>query len=224
LAIWRHFCRLVTKVFYRKVEVLGEVELPESGRPLARSGLFKFPMKVVLGLIGAVPVYRPQDGRSKVSENSNMFRKCHALLGNNECIIIFPEGQSHSDPHLHQLKSGAARIALGSQELNGCATVIPIGLTFTRKGQFRSRVLVHFGNPVDLEIAGDVTPKEAIALVNQRITSGLVSVTLNADSWEDIEMVTRLERFFSLRHGKYRSRETAQGTRTEKSSRADFPT
>jgi len=48
--------------------------------------------------------------------------------------------------------------------------------------------------------------KEAIKIINQRITKGLVSVTLNAESWEDIDLVTRLERFFSMRHGKYRKR------------------
>ncbi len=175
-------------------------------RPLARSGLFKFPMKIALNLIGAVPVYRPQDGRSKMGGNANMFRKCHELLANNECIMIFPEGQSHSDPHIHELKTGAARIALSSVELNGRCTVIPIGLTFTEKGRFRSSVLVHFGAPIDLELPEEMHTKDAIQLINQRITKGLVSVTLNADSWEDIDLVTRLERFFSMRHGKYRGR------------------
>jgi len=232
LSIWHQFCKLVTKSFYQKVEVLGRVDLPDTGgvlfcanhinalldpviiqaatplqlRPLARSGLFKFPMKVALNLIGAVPVYRPQDGRRKVGGNTHMFKKCHELLSNNECIIIFPEGQSHSDPHLHELKTGAARIALSSVELNGRCTVIPIGLTFTEKGQFRSSVLVHFGSPIDLELPAEIHAKDAIELINQRITKGLVSVTLNADSWEDIDLVTRLERFFSMRHGKYRGR------------------
>ena len=212
--------------------MLGDVDLPDSGgvlfcanhinalldpviiqaatplqlRPLARSGLFRFPMKIALNLIGAVPVYRPQDGRGKKGGNANMFRRCHELLGNNEHIIIFPEGQSHSDPHLHELKTGAARIALRSIELNGQCTVIPIGLTFTAKGQFRSSVLVHFGDPIDLMLPEDTHTKEAIKIINQRITKGLVSVTLNAESWEDIDLVTRLERFFSMRHGKYRKR------------------
>ena len=146
--------------------MLGEVNLPEAGgilfcanhinalldpviiqsatpltlKPLARSGLFKFPLKLVLDLIGAVPVYRPGDGEPNAKGNTDMFSKCYEMLGNNDCIIIFPEGQSHSDPHLHELKTGAARITLGSIRQNGKTTVVPIGLTFTKKGSFRGTV------------------------------------------------------------------------------------
>jgi len=234
--LWRRFCQLVVKVFYRRVETLGEVTLPQRGgiifcanhinalldpviiqattplalRPLARSGLFKFPLSILLNLIGAIPIYRARPGRDVAASNRHTFSKCYEMLGKNQCIMIFPEGQSHSDPHLHSLKTGAARLAVSSIEANGHCTVIPIGLTFTQKGRFRSSVLVHFGEPIDLSHKEDLKPKAVINLVNQRITEGLVSVTLNANSWEDIELVNRLERFFSLRHGKYRTRNLSQ--------------
>ena len=138
---WKRFCRLVVRVFYRRFEVSGKESLPaDTGlilcanhvnalvdavvmqaatdrlvRPLARSGLFSNPvLRPLLHMIGAVPVYRRQDPGANTKGNADAFSRCYQLLAEDECLIIFPEGQSHSDPHLHDLKPGAARIALGA--------------------------------------------------------------------------------------------------------------
>ncbi len=236
--IWRGFCRLVVRVFYREFEVGGEDNVPDDTgiifcanhvnaladavvlqaatkkmiRPLARSGLFKNPFfKPLLEMIGAVPIYRRKDPDADVSRNEDSFRRCYELLAANQTLIIFPEGQSHDVPHLTELKTGAARMALGALEANGCApVVIPVGLTFTGKGKFRSDVLVQFGKPVDLSVPGGMDGYDAVHLITDRIRDGLTEVTLNAESWEDIDLMTRLEQFFALRHGKYHHRNLKQ--------------
>lgn len=232
LNIWQRFCRLVVRVFYRNLEITGLDNIPEhsglllcanhvnalidvvvlqasthkSLRPLARSGLFLNPvLKPILSFIGAVPIYRRNDPDSNPEQNQDSFSKCYELLAAKETIIIFPEGQSHSDPHINKLKTGAARIALGAIQKNTEAPkVLPVGLTFSRKGKFRSDVLVQYGEPIDLSTPEITDSFKSVELVTDRIKHALAKVTLNADSWEDIYLITRLEKFFALRRGKYR--------------------
>ena len=229
---WHRFCRLVVRVFYREFEVTGTESIPiQAGlilcanhvnalvdvvvlqastnkqiRPLARSGLFLNPfLKPILNLIGAVPIYRRNDPGNESERNEDSFTRCHELLEQNQTIIIFPEGQSHSDPHINKIKTGAARIALGALENNKKPPVIlPVGLTFSRKGKFRSDVLVQYGTPIDLSTPNKIEPFAKVELITDRIKQELAKVTLNADSWEDIYLITRLEKFFALRRGKYR--------------------
>ncbi len=238
LKVWQRFCRLVVRVFYREIEIVGvenitsnsglllcanhvnalidvvvlQASINKDLRPLARSGLFLNPfLKPILNMIGAVPIYRRNDLGSDPTQNQDSFVKCYELLANNQTIIIFPEGQSHSDPHINKLKTGAARIALGAKLHNAKApVVIPVGLTFSRKGKFRSDVLVQYGKTVDLTTKKPIDSFESVELITDRIKYGLANVTLNADSWEDIYLITRLEKFFALRRGKYRKGQLKQ--------------
>ena len=236
--IWHRFCRLVVKVFYRNFEVSGVENISaDSGhilcanhvnalidvvilqasinlelRPLARSGLFLNPfLKPILRLIGAVPIYRRNDPGSDTKQNQDSFSKCYEILSQKQTIIIFPEGQSHSDPHINKLKTGAARIAIGATKTNvKPPVVIPVGLTFSRKGKFRSDVLVQYGKPVNLDVSDNIEYFKQVEIVTDRIKYALAEVTLNADSWQDLYLISRLEKFFALRHGKYRKGELKQ--------------
>jgi 1-acyl-sn-glycerol-3-phosphate acyltransferase len=233
IVAWKQFCQLVVKTFYSKFEVTGSAHIPndqgiifcvnhvnalidavvlqaattKNVRPLARSGLFKNPvLKPILNMIGAVPIYRRKTEETDTSGNLDTFSKCYELLGQNETLVIFPEGQSHSDSYVHDLKTGVARMALGAIEANGVEpVVIPVGLTFVRKRKSRTEVLVHYGAPIDLKTPKDMDDYDASHLVTDRVKAGIESVTLNAPSWQDIDLVTRLEGFFSMRHGKRRT-------------------
>ncbi|KAG1682814.1 RecBCD enzyme subunit RecC [Nymphon striatum] len=186
-------------------------------RPLARSGLFENPlMKPILDMMGAVPIYRRKNdevlNEGRNSNNQDSFTKCYELLAQNEMLVIFPEGQSHSDPYVHELKTGAARMALGAIETNGMAPlVLPVGLTFTRKRGRRTKVLVQYGQAIDLNIPDELTDEyKAVRLITDRVKMGLKSVTLNTKSWKDLSRIRRLEGFFALRHGKRRKSNQSQ--------------
>jgi 1-acyl-sn-glycerol-3-phosphate acyltransferase len=235
---WQGFCRLVVRVFYRRFEVVGSENLPmgqgtilcanhvnaladavvlqaattKAIRPLARSGLFDNPiLKPVLGLIGAVPIYRRGDPGVDVSHNRDTFKRCYELLAVGETLIIFPEGQSHDTPRLTTLKTGAARLALETLQATGSEpAVIPVGLTFPEKGEFRSSALVQFGEPVDLTHEEQLSDEHKVIELTDRIRQGLEAITLNAESWDEVNLITRLERFFALRHGKYPQRNLHQ--------------
>ncbi|MCG7921543.1 MAG: 1-acyl-sn-glycerol-3-phosphate acyltransferase [Candidatus Thiodiazotropha lotti] len=241
--LWQTFCRWVVKIFYRQFEVSGLENLPEDQgivlcanhvnaladpvviqaatqkaiRPLTRSGLFENPLlRPVLQRIGAVPIYRRADPGVDVSKNTDTFEKCYVLLAKGETLIIFPEGQSHDDSKLSLLKTGAARLALGTIKVTGVEpAVIPVGLTFPQKGQFRSAVLVQFGKPIELTFPASHTDELKAIELTERIRQGLTSLTLNAESWEEIHLVNRVERFFALRHGRYHRRNLQQRFRAQ---------
>jgi len=234
IRVWQKFCHLVVKIFYRHYEVSGLEHIHESGpvllcanhanaladavilqavmhrhiHPMARSGLFKNPVLwPILKLIKAIPVYRRQDPDSNMVQNQDSFRKCYELFDENGVLLIFPEGQSHSDPSLRPLKTGAARIALGAIQANSkVPLLVPAGLNFSSKGRFRSTVFIKFGEPVDLQPI--LTKDKSIQsnALTEAIYKGLDDVTLNVDSNEELDFIRSLERFFALRHGKYRQR------------------
>ncbi len=231
-SLWRGFCRLVVKVFYRRLEVTGLQQLPAQGpvliyanhanaladaviiqaisprivHPIVRSGLFHNPvLGLVLKLIQAVPVYREQDREGSMRQNRSMFGACQRLLEQGECLLIFPEGQSHSDSQLRTFKSGASRLVLSVKEAGTDLALVPVGLNFSHKGRFRSRVLVNVHEPVTTHKSLSANPADIRALT-ARLQQSLEEVTLNAESLEEADFLDRLERFFALRHGKYRRR------------------
>ena len=171
------FLRLLLRVFFRGVEVVGAERLP-LGHPmvlvanhvnglvdpvllmgplpvrprlLAKSTLWKNPVvRPFADWAGAIPVYRRQD-EVDTAQNEATFRRCHEVLAEGGVIALFPEGKSHSEPALQPLKTGLARIVLGAERAHpGLGTrIVPVGLTFDEKETFRSRALVQVGEPID---------------------------------------------------------------------------
>lgn len=232
----------MTDVFYRRVEIEGLENLPAEGplvlcanhvnalvdavvvqatcpraiHPLARSGLFRnFLLAPILRSIQAVPIYRRHGQGSAAGRNEDSFRRVYQHLGAGRVVLIFPEGQSHSDPMLRPLKTGAARLALGAEKATGeRPAVVPVGLTFTHKGRFRSDVLVHFGRPVEIEEIPGEERETTVRRLTEAIGEGLVKVTLNADSWEDLAFLGELQKFFEFRGGQRLRRSLSRRFRT----------
>lgn len=173
------FLRLVTRIFFRTIEVVGHDHVPlrgpvvfvgnhpnslvdpvmiltTAGRQVslaARDGLFKMPhLMPLLWAAGAVPIKRRQDqseGTAQV-DNSEAFAALHRVLGRGGAFGIFPEGVTYTESELQPLKTGAARIALSSVAEGIPVTLVPIGLTYRRRDHFRGRVLVQYGRPIAL--------------------------------------------------------------------------
>lgn len=234
--IWSSFCRRVVAVFYRRCETDGLELFPASGavllcanhanaladaviiqavlprlvHPLARSGLFKnWLLKPVMAIMQAVPVYRRQDNDGDTSANVDSFQRCYDTFKAGEIILIFPEGLSHSDPGLRPIKTGAARMALGAMERNIPVTVLPIGLNFSNKGKFRSNVFIKIGTPVDLLSHPANQEETTVRAMTSDIQDAIESVTISVDEAEDLDFLKQVERFFAMRHGKYRRRDMA---------------
>jgi 1-acyl-sn-glycerol-3-phosphate acyltransferase len=164
----------------------------------AKATLLENPVtRALLRAAGVVPLRRASDalraggdGRLDPARNAGAFAAVLDVLQAGGIVLIFPEGKSHSDPALAPLKTGLARIATMARVERHLAPIpiVPVGLTFERKWEPRSRVLVHLGAPI---VAGvDVTDQpNDIAALTRRVDLGLRAVTLNFRSADEARRI-----------------------------------
>jgi glycerol-3-phosphate O-acyltransferase / dihydroxyacetone phosphate acyltransferase len=126
--------------------------LPRKVHYLAAAALFRNPLLArLLAALGVIAVHRKADGRDTMGRNVEMFAACDEAFERGQLIAIYPEGATRAETHLQRIKTGAARIALGYEaHAPGRLTVVPVGLSFEARRRFRGRVLVSFGEPVDV--------------------------------------------------------------------------
>lgn len=220
-------------IFFRRIELFNSENLPKtsgiifvSNHPnalidpallfialpckiafLAKSTLFKMPLiGYLVRTVGALPLYRQQDSGADVSKNQETFGVARELLKTGGAIAIFPEGISHDKPKLQPLKTGAARIALGTVSVGKNPAsldlqIVPVGLYYTNKTTFRSEALLHFGEsfpvlPVELDEQGQPS-REAVKELTAKIEKSLREVTLNAESDAEIAVARIAEEVFT---------------------------
>ncbi|RDX54483.1 acyltransferase [Lentinus brumalis] len=194
----------------------------------AKSTLFKNPVVgAILRSSGSIPVTRNPNNTPVPTEqpggagpaasqsvvNEALFRETFKALDREEVIGVFPEGSSHSEPSLARVKDGASRAALeyvkwagerkGKQEKK--LLVVPVGIVYTDKTQYQSRVCVRWGKPIDVEafaeerIAQDadgklqVDSREVIKALSAEIEKRLLGLTINAPDWDTL-YITRMAR------------------------------
>jgi 1-acyl-sn-glycerol-3-phosphate acyltransferase len=220
--------RLIANTFFRRIESVGWEKVPAAPvifavnhpnglidplfllcftpRPisfLAKAPLFRMPLIgwFARGL-DTIPVYRTQDNVS-TSKNQEMFAAARALLMRGGAIAIFPEGTTHSEPRLKELKTGAARIALGCGAAE-CPDIfiVPTAIFYTAKHSFRSDALAYYGDPiktapVPVDDSGE-PPRDAVEALTSRIEAAMASLTLQADTREALDLIGRAERVMSL--------------------------
>ena len=176
LHLLRPMVRLILRVFFRKIDVRGDDRVP-AGRPLilvvnhpnvmldalilgvyapgsrflGKSTLFKRPLYTwFLRQIGVIPVARAQDEGSEMSRNRGMLRVACETLREGRSLVVFPEGASHGEMRVRDLKPGVVRIALRAEaEAEGRVCIVPVGLTYSDPGVFRSEAAVHFGEAIE---------------------------------------------------------------------------
>ena len=186
--------------------------LPRRISFLAKSTLFRIPViKFLVGAVESLPLYRRVDTDEDLTKNRLTFERCHALLGQNRCIALFPEGVSHNSTRLLPVKTGAARIALGAISVRqpatedgsalDCLKIVPLGLYYTSKTSFRSEALIRCGAPLEVSAvsldAWGEPPREAVKELSARIEEALLEVTLNVEDDEELGVVTKAQELFS---------------------------
>lgn len=177
-------------------------------RPLAKAPLFQQALLgTVLRGLGGLPVYRRQDDPSLMQQNEDTFRAAVEALHQRDAIQIYPEGKSHSEPSLAPLRTGAARIAFAAEssaQWRLGLKIVPVGLTYTRKTRFRTRVLANIGQPFeidDMQAEHAADEQAAVRSLTARIAHALEQVTLNVPSAADAALVDVAERLYAREKG-----------------------
>ncbi len=225
----RPFVRFALAFYFREIEVAGERYIPPkgpvifaanhprsivdalvlglaAGRPLhflGHSGLFSNKLKsLFLENAGVIPVYRRSGDGNMQGKNKEMFAACAVALENGAAIGIFPEGTSHMEKRVRRIKTGAARIALETEDRHNFSLgvlVTPVGLDFESLGRLRSRVLVSFGEPIDVREYEDLyrsDPYEAVNAFTEDLTTRMRSRVMNLDREELAQIVEDLEKTY----------------------------
>ncbi|WWC72092.1 uncharacterized protein I206_106052 [Kwoniella pini CBS 10737] len=212
--------------FFREIEVYGMENVPERGPIIfacshanmaldpailsntiphghflhywVKDSLFKNPaVGALLRNAGNIAVDR------KTKNNQKLFKGTFEALALDESIGVFPEGTSHTEPHMIALKDGTSWAALeyvkylkGTEENGGPkkgrkALIIPVGIAYVNKRKYRSRVVVHYGQPIPMEqfesqflSEQEGESKLAVKRLTWTIGLHLKQMTVNAPDWD----------------------------------------
>ncbi|ODV85133.1 hypothetical protein CANARDRAFT_207609 [[Candida] arabinofermentans NRRL YB-2248] len=138
-------------------------------------------------------------------DQSEVYSKVFEHLSHGHCLGLFSEGGSHDRPDLLPLKAGVAIMALGAMEANpNCnVKIVPCGMNYFHPHKFRSRAVVEFGKPIEIEkelvtkYSDPNTSKDAIRDLLDTITKGLKSVTVTCPDYESLVCVQVARRLYS---------------------------
>lgn len=229
LSLLRFAFRHVLRVYFRSVEVAGEIpERGTAGRvfcgnhvnalldpvlillsapcavsPIGKATLWNIPgLRALLDAVGAVPIVRRRDDPTKAQgSNDEVFAKVSEHLGRGGNLLIFPEGTSHNEPHLLKLRSGVGHMLARAKRDGAVGTSFQaVALEFDARDTFRSRALVLFGPVRRVDALSEGGDALAGAVV-AKVAEDLSELLLEGDSWEEHRLVSRVADLYAAEEG-----------------------
>lgn len=158
---------------------------------LANNALLRW----LMSACGVVTFQRQQDAGpdTRQRENLRSLQRCEEILVRGGAICIFPEGVSHSDSKLRGFRPGTARISLQfvrDAGNPGQLRIVPVGLLYTAKDQFRSDVWLRFGDPLDVGRWVGMNPGAAVSDLTREIEHRVAALTINTPSRREHWLLT----------------------------------
>jgi len=221
--------RVTLRVFFRKVHLRNMDAIPRTGPllvcanhpsafmdPIVIATLMKRPVfflakasafqsgfaKKIMPWLHVVPVYRKQDDPGQMHRNEEMFRKCFEHLGKGGAILIFPEGTSITERKLREIKTGAARIALGAEKMHGGklgVQIVTIGLNYNDPHRFRQEVFINVDKPIQLDAYRQQYEHDeftAVDRLTERIRERLEKHIISVADEQTDELVKGIEKLY----------------------------
>jgi len=192
-ALIKVLVRISTAVFFKKIVVVGRAYLPERGPAIvvanhpntlmdpllvamlftqqvgfvANAGIFSNSLLTrFFRYFHVIPIYRRKDvAPGETPDNTKAFAECHAYLAQGGAFLIFPEGSSHYEINLREIKTGTARIAL-SYAGPGELRIVPVALDYSDAIQFRSMVRVTVGRPIAVSAYAEILQRSEAEAVD----------------------------------------------------------
>lgn len=170
---------------------------------LAKAAVFKGSFaKWLLPKFNMIPVYRKQDDPSQMHKNDETFSRCYDHLLAGDAILIFPEGVSATERKLKELKTGAARIALGACAKSNFKTevkIICLGINYDDPHLFRQDVLVNYSEPIianEYKAAYEENSIEAANVLTAEIRTRLENGLIHIEHEEADGITRQVERLY----------------------------
>jgi glycerol-3-phosphate O-acyltransferase/dihydroxyacetone phosphate acyltransferase len=163
--------------------------------PVAKSTLWLVPgLRWLLDRAGAVPIVRRVDAPDKAAAaNADAFGKIGDHLGGGGNILIFPEGTSHSEPHLEPLRTGAARMVVAAGAQRGVApTFQAVALEFDAPSDFRSRCLILWGPVRRLADLAPGDDEARVQAITAQMAADLGELLVEGDTHDERRRVARV--------------------------------
>eukprot|EP00928_Gymnodinium_smaydae_P009824 TRINITY_DN13679_c0_g3_i1.p1 TRINITY_DN13679_c0_g3~~TRINITY_DN13679_c0_g3_i1.p1 ORF type:complete len:573 (-),score=80.79 TRINITY_DN13679_c0_g3_i1:84-1592(-) len=154
----------------------------------------------------------------KVDQHS-VYNTVHEALRSGDCIGIFPEGGSHDQTSMLELKPGVAVMALGAMQAGAHnVQICPCGLNYYEPYKFRSRVVVEFGQPikVPMELAEQykVDRRGAVQALMNLVQEAMVGVVPGARNYEEMQAIVTMRALWKPRDRKISPAESLKITKT----------
>ena len=119
---------------------------------VARADIFRHPLAArVLGFLKILPIYRIRDGVDSLQQNEAINALSVDVLRDKVPFCILPEGTHRARHGLLPLRKGIGRIALDAcRQTDLPVYIVPVGLEYEDYFEYRSRLLVRLGDPIDV--------------------------------------------------------------------------
>lgn len=212
------FFRVVNRLYFADIQAFGRRRVPQHGpvllaanhpgsildaillstqvrrpiRYLARSGLFRWPVLATLfRQLGAIPVYRRQETGEHRQRNVEMFERVFQEFERGGCVGIFPEGRNSPLQQVGELRTGAARMALGAEARNDYrlgVAIVPVGILFVSREFLSTAVVLRCGRPIAAADYSDLHRRDPEAAVRNLTRDLQAALRRQAAHIEDLQL------------------------------------
>lgn len=140
---------------------------------LVRGDVFKNKLvRLIFEQFHMIPVYRKDEGFENIEKNHDTNAKVAEILKQNGIVVIFCEGYSAIDRRLRTILKGTARICMQTaMSENLDVQIIPAGITYTHKTNYRKEVILDFSAPIVMhdykELFASHPQKSFVSITNE---------------------------------------------------------
>jgi 1-acyl-sn-glycerol-3-phosphate acyltransferase len=173
---------------------------------MARADIFKKEMvKKLLTFLKIIPVFRIRDGIDNLSQNDETFTIALNVLKKGQAVGMMPEGNHGEQHRLRPLKKGISRLAFKAQEDFGDTAklkIVPVGVEYSHYSNFRSRLLIIFGTPIDVSEYASLykeNPQQAMNILREKLAGELKKYMLDIDTDEYYDLIFRIKELYGAR-------------------------
>ena len=184
--------------------VFAAATVSEQVKFLANYSLFKSKMGGwFFNTFYTLPVQRPEDIEGGKTNNTTSIAKSQEHLADGGTLYVAAEGYSIQSLGIRPLKTGVARLALGTEEdqdWNADIQILPIGLNYDQADRFRSNLVVHVGKPYSVkewraEYYQD--QRTTVRKVTSQLEDQMKSVLLHTDD-KRTEVLKKIRSYLSV--------------------------